>query len=143
MPIGLAADHGGYEVKEFLKQQLTQLGYDVTDYGTRGTDAVDYPDVARLVAEGILDHTIDTGIVICGSGIGVSIMANRYPGVRCALCLDTTYAQLARSHNNANVLALGGRFLTPEQALHIAKTFLTTPSEGGRHDARVAKLDQI
>lgn len=138
--IVIASDHAGYELKEVLKQELTTMGYQVLDLGTGSTESVDYPDFGRAAAEAIADGRSSRGIIVCGTGIGISIAANRHSGIRAALCHDVETARLGREHNDANLLALGGRTTDPETAKVCLKTFLETPYDGGRHEPRVAKL---
>ncbi len=136
----IAADHAGFETKEYIKQQLDKDGYTFKDFGTFSTESMDYPDVVHPLATLINQGEYPMGIVICGSGNGVNMTANKYPNVRSALCWNTELAALARQHNNANVLALPARFIDKELALNIAKTFLTSSFEGGRHERRVNKI---
>jgi ribose 5-phosphate isomerase B len=136
----IAADHGGFDLKSALVPELRALGHEVVDLGAMSRDAVDYPDVAEKVAQAIRAGRASRGVLICGSGIGMSIAANRYREVRAALVHDGLTARLARQHNDANVLVLGGRLLGPELARDCLKIFLDTAFEGGRHVARVAKL---
>ena len=138
--IAIAADHAGYSLKEVLKADLLAAGYEIIDLGTDGPASVDYPDFARAVADAIESGRAGRGVLICGTGIGISIAANRNPSVRAALCGDTTAARLARQHNDANVLALGARMIGPEVARDCLSVFLGTDYEGGRHNLRVAKL---
>ncbi len=138
--VAVAADHGGYELKSVLLQELRALGFDVLDLGTNSLESVDYPDFAEKVAAAIETGKARFGVLICGTGIGMSIAANRHRKVRAALCHDVTSARLARQHNDANVLTLGGRLIGTEAAKDCLKTFLSTPFEGGRHARRVAKL---
>lgn len=138
--IVIASDHAGYELKEVLKQELTTMGYQVLDLGTGSTESVDYPDFGRAAAEAIADGRSSRGIIVCGTGIGISIAANRHPGIRAALCHDVQTARLGREHNDANLLALGGRTTDPETAKACLKAFLETPYDGGRHEPRVSKL---
>ena len=139
--IVVASDHAGYELKETLKRELTNMGYEVLDLGTNdGTESVDYPDFGFVAAEAVASGRVTRAIIVCGTGIGISIAANRHSGVRAALCHDVHTARLSREHNDANVLALGGRTTDPELAKACMKTFLETSYEGGRHDRRVAKL---
>ncbi|CAK0739768.1 putative sugar phosphate isomerase RC0402 [uncultured Gammaproteobacteria bacterium] len=139
--IALAADHGGYGLKAQIKQFLAEGGYGVLDFGTNGPDAVDYPDYAQAVAEAIRDHTATLGILVCGTGIGMSMVANRAPWVRAAVVTEVTSARLARLHNDANVLALGSRIIGWEVARECVTAFLTTPFEGSdRHQRRIAKF---
>ena len=141
MKIAIGSDHGGFELKEYIKQQLADLNYEVLDQGCFSTDSVDYPDYASAVAQCISEGDVERGIVICTSGIGVSITANKYPRVRAALCTTPKMAQMARSHNNANVLALGAALLSNEEAKDIMLAWLNTDFEsGGRHERRVEKI---
>ena len=143
MKIGIGSDHGGYELKESIKEYLNQLGVEFVDYGTNSLESVDYPDFGKKVADAVLEKQVDRGILICGTGIGISITANRIQGIRCALCSDTFSARMSREHNNANILALGGRVVGLGLALDIVKTFLDTEFEGGRHERRINKIDEI
>lgn len=136
----IAADHGGFDLKSALVPELRALGHEVVDFGTMSRDAVDYPDFAEKVAEAICARRASRGVLICGTGIGMSIAANRHRQVRAALVHDGLTARLARQHNDANVLVLGGRLLGPELAKDCLKIFFSTAFEGGRHLARVAKL---
>ncbi len=138
--VAIAADHGGFELKSALVPVLRALGFAVLDLGTSSTDSVDYPEFADAVAAALKDGRADRGVLICGTGIGISIAANRHAGVRAAPCHDGLTARLARQHNDANVLALGGRLIGIETAKDCLATFLHTPFEGGRHARRVAKL---
>lgn len=138
--IAVAADHGGYELKEVLVKELEKHDRPVLDLGTFGPEAVDYPDFANALAAAIKDAKAGRGILICGSGIGMSIAANRHPELRAALCHDEKTARLARQHNDANVLVMGGRLTDPEMAKKCLEVFLTTEAEGGRHARRVTKL---
>jgi ribose 5-phosphate isomerase B len=140
MKIIIGSDHAGFELKQHLIPFLKDLGYEVLDQGTYSEDSVDYPDFAHKVCEKVLEENI-FGIVICGSGQGVNMAANKHKGIRSALCWNTDLARLARQHNNANVLALAGRFTAHHYAKEIVKTFLNTPFEGGRHERRVQKID--
>jgi ribose 5-phosphate isomerase B len=139
--VAIAADHGGYELKTALLPELKALGFEVLDLGTNSIDSVDYPNFANAVAEALASGRAQRGVVICGTGIGMSIAANRYRHIRCALAHDATTAALARQHNDANVLALGARVLGIEVAKACIRTFFTTAFEGGgRHARRVAQL---
>jgi len=138
--IAIASDHAGFDLKTLLVADLKTLGFDVLDLGTDGPASVDYPDFAATLAAAVIDGRSRRGVVICGTGIGVSIAANRHRGIRAALCHDTTSARLARQHNDANVLALGGRLLGAETAKDTLRVFLVTEFEGGRHARRVQKL---
>lgn len=142
MKISIGADHGGYELKVKLVKFLKESGYAVIDNGTNSPDSVDYPDYAKPVARDILEKRADYGVLICGSGIGISITANRFKGIRAALVTRKEHALLARAHNNANIIALGGRFTTVEEAKEYLTIFLSTPFEGGRHEKRVCKIDE-
>ncbi|MBF0355493.1 MAG: ribose 5-phosphate isomerase B [Alphaproteobacteria bacterium] len=138
--IALASDHGGVDLKSLLKDELLKTGHDLLDLGTEGPQSVDYPDFAEAMAEAIRSGKAKNGVLICGTGIGISIAANRYPFIRAALVNDATTARLARSHNDANVLVLGGRTMGAEVAKDCLKIFLETPFEGGRHARRVEKM---
>ena len=139
-PIAIASDHAGYALKTTLAQELAEMGYEVLDLGTDGSQSVDYPDFGSSLAEVIRTGEVERGILICGTGIGISMAANRHPGVRAAVCWDETSARLTREHNDANVLALGARLLGVEVAKDCLRTFLSTDFAGGRHAGRVAKL---
>lgn len=143
MKIGIGSDHGGFELKEYIKQYLEEEGVEYIDYGTNSTESVDYPDFGKGVAEAVISDEVDRGIVICGTGIGISIAANKVKGIRCALCGDTFSARMSRAHNDANVLALGGRVLGVGLALDIVKEFLQGEFEGGRHAKRINKINEI
>lgn len=139
----IGSDHAGYQMKEYLDSMLKAQGYTVIDVGPGDENPVDYPDKAYLVAQGIHDREADLGILICGTGIGMSIAVNRYNHIRGALALTPEMATLARQHNNANVLVLGARMMTNEKAVDVVNAFLSTAFEGGRHEARVAKLGRM
>ena len=141
--IAIGCDHGALELKEQLIEHLKKRGIECRDYGTYTKDSCDYPVYARKVAEAVLSGECEEGILLCGTGIGMSIAANKNPKIRAALCLNTTYAALARKHNDANVLVLAGRFLNKQKAIRIIKVFLTTNFEGGRHTRRVKKLKEV
>jgi ribose 5-phosphate isomerase B len=141
--IALGADHGGFPMKEHLKGLLAELGYNVLDVGTNGTEPVDYPDFAVLVARAVADARAWRGIMVDGAGIGSSMAANKVAGIRAALCYDLTTAQNAREHNDANVLTLGGTLIGTRLASDIVRAFLTTPFAGGRHARRVEKINQL
>ena len=138
--IALAADHGGFELKEILKKQLEGWGYGILDLGTDGPASVDYPDYAEAMAAAIRAKVVESGVLVCGTGIGISIAANRHPDVRAALVHDAITARLSREHNDANVVVFGGRTIGPDTAKECLKIFLDTPFEGGRHARRVAKM---
>ncbi|MEX0757984.1 MAG: ribose 5-phosphate isomerase B [Tistlia sp.] len=138
--VAVASDHAGFAMKSLLTDELRRLGFQVLDLGTGSEESVDYPDFGRALAESIADGRAPRGVVVCGTGIGISIAANRNPAVRAALCRDTTAARLSREHNDANVLALGARLTGDEVALDCLRVFLATPFAGGRHQRRVDKL---
>lgn len=140
MKIGLAADHAGFGLKEAVKKMLQGRGCEVKDYGTFSTESVDYPDFAHGLGEAIDKHELGVGIVMCGSGNGINMTVNKHQGVRSALCWNKEIAELARKHNNANVLAMPARFVAIEQGLDMVRTFLNTEFEGGRHQSRVDKI---
>jgi ribose 5-phosphate isomerase B len=141
--IAIGSDHAGFPVKEAIRKYLEGAGYAVDDQGTSSEDSVDYPDFGKAVGERVAAKQDDLGIAVCGSGIGISIAANKVPGVRAALAHNVLTAQLAREHNDANVLALGARIVTPAAALEMVHAFLTTPYAGGRHQRRLDKITQI
>jgi len=136
----IGSDHAGYDMKTMLIGELRDLGYEALDVGCDGPESVDYPDFGKAVATAVAGGRADRGVAICGTGIGMSIAANRHPKVRAALCHDETSARLARAHNDANVLALGAHLVGPEVAKACLRVFLDTEFAGGRHAARVAKL---
>jgi ribose 5-phosphate isomerase B len=142
MRIALAADHAGYLLKDELVRWLREQGHDVTDLGTNGPESVDYPQFGRLLAQAVASGAAERGIAVCGSGIGISIAVNREPQCRCARVDDPLSAQLAREHNDANVLALGGRLIGTDMAKACVMTFLETDFAGGRHQRRVDQLSQ-
>jgi ribose 5-phosphate isomerase B len=137
----IAADHGGFELKERLKRTLDRLGVGYEDLGTSSADPVDYPDLGHAAARAVARGEAERALLVCGTGLGMSMTANRHPGVRAALAYDEETARLAREHNDANVLALGGRFLDPDRAERILEIWLQTPYQGGRHDRRIRKID--
>ena len=138
--VAIANDHAGVALKQLLLAEVTALGFAPLDLGTNSSDSVDYPDYGDLVAKAVLDKRAAFGIAICGSGIGISIAANRHKGIRAALCSSGLAAELARQHNDANVLCLGARLISKDEAKECVKRFLTTAFEGGRHQRRVEKL---
>ena len=140
MKIAIACDHGGYELKETLKAHLAALGHQVEDFGTNSTDSCDYPDFAVPAAERVAGGDCDRGVLICTTGIGMSIAANKVRGIRCALCHDPLSASLTRRHNDTNVLAMGAGIIGPSLAKEILEVWLTTEFEGGRHQRRVDKI---
>lgn len=139
--IALGADHGGVALKDCLAKFLVETGYQVLDFGTFGPESVDYPDYAAAVCAAVEEGTAKYGLLVCGTGIGMSIAANRFTGIRCALVHDVTTARLTRAHNNANVLALGARIIGEEVALEALRAFLVTEFEGGRHERRLEKIN--
>ncbi|GAB1537272.1 ribose 5-phosphate isomerase B [Geovibrio sp. ADMFC3] len=141
--IAIASDHGGFELKEQLKNYILKYGVDVLDLGTDNESSVDYPDFGAAAGIAVADGEADGAIVICGSGIGISISANKIPGIRAALCWDTYTAKMSRMHNDSNVLALGGRVITFDRAVDMVDLWLTTPFDGGRHQKRIDKLDRL
>ena len=142
--IALGSDHAGFPLKEQLKELLEAEGYHPRDFGTFSLEPVDYPDIAREVAEVVASGRFERGILICGTGIGMAITANKVPGIRAAACSDTYSARMARAHNNANMLCVGGRVVGPGLALDIAKAFLDTEFEfGSRHERRVDKINAM
>lgn len=138
----IASDHAGFELKEKLEAWLREEGYTVTDLGTESTDSADYPDYAHPLAQRVSDGTVERGILLCGTGLGMSYVANRYPHVRAAVAWSAEIAELARRHNDANVLALPARFLSEGEARQILRTWLETPFEHGRHERRVEKIER-
>lgn len=138
--IAIAGDHGGIDLKSILKKELQDLGYAVLDLGTEGTESVDYPDFAYALATALRDGKAARGVLVCGSGIGIGIAANRFPGIRAALIHDAYGARMCRLHNDANVICFGGRTTGPDVAKDCLRIFLETGFEGGRHARRVEKL---
>ena len=143
MQIGLACDHGGFELKEELKTFLKSLGVEPIDLGTFNEDSVDYPDFGVLVAEKVSRGELEKGILICGTGIGMSIVANRFPRIRAALANDLYSSRCSREHNDANILIIGGRIVGKELAKEIVKVWLETPFAGGRHKKRLEKIEAL
>jgi len=144
MRIIIGSDHGGYALKEVVKQHLIEQGHEVFDQGTHnGETSVDYPDYGRPVADAVVAGEYNLGIVICGTGIGISLAANKVKGARAALCTNGYMARMARAHNNANILAMGGRVIGPDLARDIVDVFLSTGFDGGRHARRVSKIMEI
>ena len=141
--IALAADHAGYEEKEKLKRTLDQMGVQYDDFGTTSTDSVDYPDYALKVAEGVASGQYEKGLLVCGSGTGMAIAANKVKGVRAAVAWNEEIARLARQHNDANVLSLAARYIPDDEQKKIVKAFLETGFDGGRHERRVEKITEI
>lgn len=143
MKIAMASDHGGLDLKNRVKQYLEECGHQVVDFGTYTADSCDYPDFARPCAEAVANGSCERGIVVCTTGIGVSIVANKVKGVRCALCTNRDMATMTRRHNNANVLAMGQRYVDFDTAKQIVNAFLSTPFDGGRHQRRVDKIETL
>ncbi len=143
MKIAIGCDHGGVELKEEIKKYLFEAGYETKDFGTNSNESCDYPDYAILVAEAVAAKEFNFGILICGTGIGIGIAANKIPGIRAALCSDTFSAHATREHNDANILTIGQRVVGPGLAIDIVKTFLNTKFEGGRHQNRIDKISEI
>ncbi len=143
MQIAIGSDHGGYQLKEEIKQYLDKKGIGVKDFGTYSTESCDYPDIAKAVGKAVAGEEYDKGILVCGTGIGISIAANKIPGVRAALCHDVFSAKASREHNNANILALGERVIGRGLALEIVQAWLEAEFAGGRHERRVNKIMEI
>ena len=143
MRIALASDHAGYAEKERLKTVLSDLGVEFDDLGTRSEESVDYPDYARAVAEQVADGRVEQGLLVCGSGTGMAITANKVPGVRAAVAWSEETARLARQHNDANVLAIGARTTPPAEIPNIVRAWFSTEFEGGRHAERVNKICDV
>lgn len=141
MKIAIGSDHAGFELKEKLKAYLQKKGFDLKDYGTYSAERADYPDFAHPVAQAVEDKKSDMGVLICGSGNGVNMTANRHHGVRSALCWNSEIAKLAREHNDANIIALPARFITEQEAEKALDLFFSTSFEGGRHTDRVKKIE--
>ncbi|MDY2960538.1 MAG: ribose 5-phosphate isomerase B [Hornefia sp.] len=143
MIIAIAGDHGGFALKQKIREHLVQKGIKVVDLGTDSEESVDYPQFGRACAVAVASGKAERGIVVCGTGIGISIAANKVPGIRCALCTSVEMAELARKHNDANILAMGGRITSTEDAVKITDAWLDTEFEGGRHKRRVDMLDSM
>ena len=143
MKLIIGADHGGFELKKEIIAYLEKKGYELEDTGCYDSNAIDYPDIALKVCKKLLDKEGELGILICGTGIGISISANKIPGIRAALCTDEFSARATRAHNDANVLCLGGRVVGPELAKSICDAFLSGSFQGGRHSIRVGKIAEI
>jgi ribose 5-phosphate isomerase B len=141
--IALGSDHAGFPIKETIRQFLENAGYPVDDLGTWSEESVDYPDYGKAVGDKVAAHDDKFGIAVCGTGIGISIAANKVPGIRAAVAHDVNTARLAREHNDANVLALGGRIVNGTQAIEMVRTFLNTVFLGGRHQQRIEKIALI
>lgn len=143
MIIAMANDHGGLALKKIVKEHLIERGYKVVDLGTHSEESVDYPIYGKACGEAVASGKADLGIVVCGTGIGISIAANKVKGIRCGLCTSVEMAELTKKHNNANMLALGGRTTDPELAVKITDAWLDTEFEGGRHKRRTDMLDEM
>lgn len=143
MKIILGADHGGYELKNHLTEWLKQQGHEVKDTGVFSSDSVDYPDMTKPVVEGVLSNDFERGILVCGSGVGVNISANRFKGIRAVTCHDVVMARLSREHNNANIVTFGGRFIAKELAIEILSVWLKTDFLAGRHQIRIDKIEKL
>jgi ribose 5-phosphate isomerase B len=141
--IALGADHAGFELKEALKGWLIDRGYQVLDLGTHGSESVDYPDYAGEVAEAVAVGKVERGVLVCGTGIGMAMTANKVPGIRAALCSDLYTARMSREHNDANILTLGGRLMEPDMAVEILQLWLETEFAGGRHARRLGKISDL
>lgn len=139
--VGVACDHAGLELKKALLLELERRGFEVQDFGTHEAQSCDYPDYAHALSRSILEGTLRRGILVCGTGVGMAMSANRHPGVRAVVCSEPLSARMARKHNDANVLCLGARVIGPDTALDILDAFLSAEFEGGRHARRVAKID--
>lgn len=143
MKVAIGSDHAGYELKQVISEMLKTCGHEVIDFGCDSCASVDYPDYAYSVAEAVSEGKVERGILICGTGIGMSIVANKFIGVRAALCNDLYTAKMSRLHNDANVLAIGGRVVGKDLAKEIVIVWINTPFEGGRHQKRVEKINLI
>ena len=143
MVIAIGCDHGGFVLKDACKKAVEEFGYEVVDFGTFDTQSVDYPDYALKVALAVKEGRADKGILLCGTGIGISIAANKVKGIRCAHITDLFCAQMCAEHNDANVIAMGGRITSPETAYEMVKVYLSTPFAGGRHQKRLDKITAI
>jgi len=141
--VALGADHAGFQLKEALKGWLIDHGYQIVDYGAHSAESVDYPDYAEQVALAVADRKVERGVLVCGTGIGMTITANKVPGVRAGLCSDLYTARMSREHNDTNVLALGGRLMGPDMALDILRMWLETNFSGGRHRRRLDKIADL
>lgn len=140
--IAIGSDHAGFNLKEFIRQKLEERSYTVLDSGVYEEKRADYPDIADKVCDTMLTQNVELGVLVCGTGIGISIAANRHKGIRAALCMNTDMASICKAHNNSNVLVLGGRTIPEQDAEKILEVWLTTEFEGGRHTDRIEKLDK-
>lgn len=143
MKIVLGSDHAGFSLKETIKEHLSSQGYEIIDCGTDSEESVDYPDFGAKVAKTICDGVCEKGILVCGTGIGISIAANKLPGIRAAVCHDLFTAQASREHNDANILAMGARVIESSLALEMVDLWLSTPFSGGRHQRRIDKISAL
>jgi ribose 5-phosphate isomerase B len=143
MKLAIASDHGGFSLKESLIQSLKEKKIDVIDLGNHGTESVDYPDYAIKVAEMVSEGKVEAGLLMCGTGIGMCIVANKFKNVRAAVVSDAYSARMAKEHNNANILCIGGRVVDPKKGEEIVRAWLTANFEGGRHDRRLDKIREI
>ena len=141
--IAIASDHGGFDLKESLVCNLRGTGWEIDDLGPFNTDSVDYPDYGIKLAQAIVEQKVERGIVICGTGVGMSIVVNRFPGIRGTLCSDIYTAKMCREHNDSNILIMGGRVISKDLALEIVRIWLKTEFEGGRHQRRLDKINEI
>lgn len=141
--LALGSDHGGYNLKEAIKKYLDEKGIEYQDFGTYSTDSIDYAPIAAKVAHGVADGKFEKGVLCCGTGIGIGIAANKVKGIRCALVSNAFCAEMTRRHNDANIISMGGRVITEEQAVQYVDIFLNTPFEGGRHQTRIDQIAQI
>lgn len=142
MKIAFASDHGGLELKNEVVKYVVSVGHEIEDYGTFNKESCDYPDFAKQAAQAVADGKCDRGILVCTTGIGVSMVANKIKGIRCALCTNVDMATMTRKHNDANMIAMGQKYVTADLAKQIIDAFLNTPFEGGRHAVRVDKIEQ-
>ena len=138
--VGMASDHAGFQMKEYLKSLLHDKGYEVVDFGAYSSDSMDYPDTAHPLARAVENKEVDFGIAMCGSGNGISLTLNKHQGIRAALCWTPELGALAKQHNNANILSLPARFITEEMARDIVEAYITAEFEGGRHQRRIDKI---
>lgn len=143
MKLAIGSDHGGFHLKEDIKSYLTELGVEFEDFGTYSSDSCDYPDIAKVVGTAVAEGACERGILICGTGIGIGIAANKIKGIRAALCHDTFSAEFSRRHNDANILTMGERVIGPGLARKIVYTWLNSEFEGGRHGRRVQKINDM
>ncbi|MDO5041354.1 MAG: ribose 5-phosphate isomerase B [Peptoniphilus sp.] len=143
MKLGFGADHAGYELKEKLKKYLEEKGYECVDYGTHSTERVDYPDFGKIVGEKVAAGEVDKGVLVCGTGVGISLAANKVKGIRACVCSEPYTAMMSAKHNDANIIAMGGRVVGEDMAKMIVDSFLENTFEGGRHKMRVDKIISI